>query len=100
MAEERGVNRCDVCSPDLLKSEEGDSQRGEKVIASRIGPRFADQTEGFKRFPVVPNVIDDGHDEFLWQIFASRRGHSCWASIRTDWFTQTVGDPIDQVRVV
>jgi hypothetical protein len=45
------------------------------VIASRIGPSFADQTEHFKRFLVVLNIIDDGRDKFLREIFASRHGH-------------------------
>jgi hypothetical protein len=51
-----------------------DGQRGEKVIASRIGPSFADQTEGFKRSVVVPNIIDDGNNQFLRDIFAGRHG--------------------------
>jgi hypothetical protein len=55
--------------------EVGDVQRGEKVIASGIGPSFADQTEGFERCPVVQNILDDGLDKFLREIFASRHGH-------------------------
>jgi hypothetical protein len=77
MAEEWCVCRRDVCGLHLLKTivviENG--QRGEKVIARGIGPNLADQTEGFKRFLVISNVIDDGYDEFLRETFASRHGH-------------------------
>src|ERR1700730_1587381 len=76
-AEERCVRRCDVRSlyPGKTTFEGGDGQRGQKVIASGIGPSFADQTEGSKRWYVVLEVIDNGRDEFLGEIFARRHGH-------------------------
>jgi hypothetical protein len=46
------------------------------MIASGIGPSFADQTEGFKRCLVVLNIIDDGHDEFLREIRAGGHGQT------------------------
>ena len=63
VAEERCVSRYDPSSlygPKILHVLDG--QRGEKVIASGIGPSFANQTEDFKRLVVIPNIIDDGRD--------------------------------------
>jgi hypothetical protein len=90
MAEERRERGCDVCSLYLLKTIVDDGQRSEKMIASRIGPSFADQTERFKRFLVVPNIIDDGHGEFLREVFASRHDPSS-QNIVNNKFRMSVG---------